>query len=257
MRRLILFFLVIAGCVTPPADEPPADDASAPALLAYADCDELLGAFPVQPDAMPVPEGFAPAPLLAQGNAAIFVVGWSCAGARTDRDAAESEPFTEAFVGFSVTPPEEMRLEGAFGHALLMGLATGSTLGAETYAAWGIPASATDVAFAWQAAPVGGTGTLEGAVGPLDVAMRVNAGGPNAPEAASAVRFFVVDGNAAVAAYDIAWIDADGFQGQAVSRAALPGAPPATTGLGFYYTSDATDRYTMTPYALPNATADG
>lgn len=248
--------ILIAGCVTPPAAGPEDDPTTdGPTMLVYGDCDELLGAFPVQEGAVAVPEGFTPAPFIGQGNSAIFIVGWQCATARDDANATEEAPFVEASVGYAVTPPAELELEGAFAHAILLGLTTASPLGLAAYEAWGIPAVEGDVAFTWNAAPVGGSGTLSGAVGPLDVGMRVSAGGPPSPEAGSAVRFFAVEGGALVAAYDITWVGADGFGGQALSTEALPGAPPATTGLGFWYTSDAADRYTMTSFALPNGTA--
>lgn len=265
-RALVLALSValLAGCASPDAGDGGAGDVPAgaiPTRLTYGDCDELLGAFPVQEDAIALPEGFAPAPLLGQGTGAIFVVGWQCAGAAADANASETTPFVEAFAGFSVTPPAELALEGAFAHAILIGLTTGSPLAVSTYQAWRIPVVADAVAFEWTAAPSGapvggGRGALEGPVGLLDVSMQVNAGGPNTPEAGSAVRFFATEGDVLVAAYDIAWTDADGFQGPALSTAALPGAPPATTGLGFYYTSDEPERYVMTPFALPPADAE-
>lgn len=254
----VLSVLLLAGCASSGDADDDADAPTGPVApsLVYGDCEELLGAFPVQEDAIPVPEGFAPAPLLGQGTGAIFIIAWRCNGAVAGSNATEGE-FVEAFAGFSVTPPAELALEGAFAHAILVGLTTGSPLGAATYESWGVPviedALGFDYTFATGAlgGAGAGTGTLTGPVGLLDVDMRVNVGGPNAPEAGSAARFFATEGTELVAAYDIAWIGSDGLQGQAVSTAALPGAPPATTGLGFYYVSDAPDRYTMTPFALP------
>jgi len=255
-RAIVLAFALLPGCfAAEPDPDADADPATVPTSLTYDDCDELLGAFPVQEDAVALPEGFAPAPLLGQGTGAVFIVGWSCAAGHDSTNATQSEPFVEAFAAFSVSVPEELRLEGAFAHSVLLGLATSSTVAEGVYESWGIPAVEGTVGFDWQATPIGGTGTLAGALGPLDVDMRVNAGGPNAPEAGSAVRTFVLEGETLVAAYDVTWIDSDGLQGQAISTAALPGAPPATTGLGFYYSSDATGRYVMTPFALPAAAA--
>ncbi|HUR69958.1 MAG TPA: hypothetical protein VM370_11990 [Candidatus Thermoplasmatota archaeon] len=256
MRPAPLVLLVLlTGCVTrPPADDGTGDvPLDAPTRLVYGGlCDEMLGAFPVAPDAVALPEGFAPAPFVAPGPASnVFVIGWRCAAATTDLDANASDPVTEVFAGYGVVVPEEYRLEGAYGHAILLGLGTSSNLSATTYEAWGIPAALTDVAFEWQAAPRGGSGRLAAAAGPLDIDIRVNAG-PDSPDVANAARFFVVEGDRVTAAYDIAWTDAPGVQGQALSSGALPGAPPATTGLGFYYSTEVEERYVMSPVELPS-----
>lgn len=231
----------------------PVTTEEAPRFLRYADCQELLGAFPASSDAVTLPEGFAPAPLLGAGPAALFVASWSCGAARNASLASE-EAFVETFVGFSVEAPEALRAANGTFHAILLGVTTGSPMSAATYASWGIPVDEGVSTFSWEATPAGGVGSAAGTAGPVAVDMRVSAVGSPSPEEEGLVRFYVVEDGVLVSGFDIAYVPGVGRQGQATTLAPLPGAPAGTTGLGFWY-AHSEDRYLMTPLELPRASA--
>lgn len=260
-QALVVVVLVaagLAGCIgstdVPPGnatDAGPTTDASVPTFpngtpvpttLAYEDCVEQGGSFPVPASAYEdrLPDGFAVAPYSAAGTVdgepvgatgELVLLGFRC---RLPDGATESV----AVAYLLVDPPEAWAdPDATFGHGLLLSWVTTSEASAAVYEAWGLGPVTGEVTLDGVETPAARAGTMEASADGATLRIDTATEGPATELAGSRLRLFAVHQNGTVTgAMDVDWTALQATLGTGAASGSLGTLEqvPAQPGVGFH-----------------------
>lgn len=249
---MLVVVLVLAGCTRPGPPTPAGPDGDAVlGSIAFSDCEEHLGVFPVRNEdaAAALPEGFSPAGLDAAGaSAALVLLSIRC-------EVVGSADTPLGPVGFFVAgltsrPPEAYVNPDAAFHIVLVAAITDGLDFAARLAAWNVTYATGKTTLEGAALPVGAQGTSEASAADVALAMDTSVTG-DTPEAAGLARFFSVEGDVVRGVYDHGWEAGPGSSGTATgAMSGIDFPSPDGPGAGFHYAIDG-PKYTFTRVDLP------
>lgn len=201
MLAIVLISAGLSGCLGPSEQDPMTgemgeDDEAIPEDLQAGECREQLGIFPVEDEAVRpyMPPGFEPMPALppdayqgedpSEQSATLLLVAFSCT---EPRDVELLFPFVP------VSPPEEMRVEEAYYHAVALPCIADATT-ATTFSAWNIPcATGTAGIEASTQTPAGAMWELEATAPDATVHMEGSSPALQTPAGPEWIRVFHVE----------------------------------------------------------------